>query len=178
MDEPSASQSAALRVLQIISGALMAGVVSFGVAVLAMSAQAGAGVLPSTMVTYLSLGAVVLGVLASYLLPSKIVEQLLRKIAARAAPPIASAGTSPADYDLAQLLGVKTTAHVVGFALLEGPAFLGILAYLLERQALAFAAPTVALALMAVKFPTADRLADWLGEQRRRIDELRILPRR
>jgi len=78
-----------------------------------------------------------------------------------------------AENDLIQLLGLKQTILIVTMALFEGPAFLGCIALLIERQLYVVAVPLSALAGMALNFPTRHSVRDWLETSARRVLELR-----
>jgi hypothetical protein len=62
---------------------------------------------------------------------------------------------------------------IVGLALLEGTAFLGILAYLIEAQPLALGVTGIAILCMLLKFPTRSRVQAWLERQTEQLTELR-----
>jgi hypothetical protein len=78
-----------------------------------------------------------------------------------------------AESDLVQLLGLKQTTLIVTLALFEGPAFFGCIALLIEQQLYVIAVPLVALAGMALNFPTRHSIRNWLEIKARRVLELR-----
>jgi hypothetical protein len=62
---------------------------------------------------------------------------------------------------------------MIGLALLEGAAFLGCIAYLLEARPLALGVVVVAITPMLVNFPTEARVRAWLERQADQLAELR-----
>ncbi len=60
---------------------------------------------------------------------------------------------------------MRQTTLIVGLAPLEGTAFLGCIAYLIEANPLALAVVGVAVCLMLYKFPTEGRVRTWLEQQ-------------
>src|SRR5207237_8078997 len=73
----------------------------------------------------------------------------------------------------AKLMGLRMATLIVGLAMLEGTAFFGCIAYLLEAHPLALAVVGVAVVLMLCKFPTEARGRAWLERQADRLNELR-----
>ena len=72
-----------------------------------------------------------------------------------------------------KLVNWRQVSQIVGYALLEGTAFLGIIAYLVEDHVLALAVTGFCLLLMITTFPTRDRLNQWLDQQMDQLRELR-----
>jgi hypothetical protein len=73
-------------------------------------------------------------------------------------------------------LGLLTTAQtvmIITFSLLEGPGFLGCIAFLLEGQLWVLAVPGCSMALQLVKFPTELRVESWINEQLATLRQLR-----
>jgi len=115
---------------------------------------------------------VICGSLA-FVIPSIQTHSALQRIAADSwqIPP----GTDPKAFatDDAKLLAVRQVTLLIGLALLEGVAFMGCIAYLLEGQTLALGVIGVAVALMLCKFPTENRVRAWLERQIEALEELR-----
>ena len=65
---------------------------------------------------------------------------------------------------------------IVGLALLEGSAFMALLAYLLEGQTWVLGLAAGVLALMAVRFPTRASVLAWLERQADALAALRDSP--
>jgi hypothetical protein len=72
---------------------------------------------------------------------------------------------SPRQVDAA-LLATYTTRLILSCALLEGPGFFVLVAYMLEGQWFAVAVAAVLLGALASKFPTMNGVQQWLDTQR------------
>jgi hypothetical protein len=57
---------------------------------------------------------------------------------------------------------VYQTLLIIACALCEGPGFFCLIAYLVERQPLALGGAAVAAALIAIRFPTTERVRSWV----------------
>ena len=167
-----------LRVMQIIATALLLGVVIFLAIVLflVLVQNNGAGMAPAGNVPMLSIVAVVLLIVQAplaLLFPAFLTRNALRQIASGAWR--SPAGTDSANFgtDASKLLAARQTMMIIGLALLEGAALFGCIAYLLEAQPYTLAVVLVALLLMLVNFPTAERVRTWLERQIDQLAELR-----
>jgi hypothetical protein len=109
----------------------------------------------------------------AFVLPDVLTRAALRKVATGTLPIPPRA--NPADYRSVpgQLLGVYQTSLIVGLALLEGTAFMGSIAFLLEAVPLAAGVTGLALLMMLLKFPTRRGVHDWLERQADRLAEIR-----
>lgn len=151
--------------MQIIAGALPMGlVVFFGIVLFLVYGQAGPPrQLPALpMVSLIAVVFVIMSGSMSLVVPHFLTLAELRRRAA-----------SPGDGDVIALLNVKQTTLIVGLALLEGPAFLGLIAFLVERQPLVLIVPGLCLAAMLMRFPTENSVRNWLESAGRRVLELR-----
>jgi len=177
---------ARIRVVQIIVGALMAGVVVFAGYVIfcaptnqAAGPAAGAPAAPvaAAPTPVLSIAAVAIfaaALLMWAIVPNRLADAQVAKIAAGTWTPQASESGPPrAMTDSEKLLAVFTTKATIAAALLEGPAFLGSAAYMIERHAFTLGVAAWAVALMVITFPTRDRVVGWLEKQQAFIDETR-----
>jgi hypothetical protein len=64
--------------------------------------------------------------------------------------------------DAPELLPAFMTGQIVRLAMLEGAAFLNLIAYMLEGKALSLAAAAVLVLLMIAAYPTEGRVRGWL----------------
>ena len=167
-----------LRVMQIVAGALILGVVVFlGVVLFVVHGRnGGQGVMPAQPLPVISLMAVamlaVCGPLA-FVIPAVVTKTALRQILSGAWRP--PAGTDPVMSATVggQLMGVRQTTLILGMALLEGTAFLGCVAYMSEARPFALAVVGVAILLMLCKFPTEAGVRAWLVRQADTLASLR-----
>lgn len=167
-----------LRVMQIIAGALLLGVLTFlAIALFLVSGRpqgaAGGTADGLPVISVLAVMLLVVDAPLAFVVPSFLMRSAVRRIASGAwqAPP----GSDPAAFasDAAKLLTVRQTALIIGLALLEGVAFFACIAYLLEAQPFVLAVVLVAVALMLVNFPTEGRVRAWLERQADLLAELR-----
>jgi hypothetical protein len=159
-----------LRVMHITAGALLMGVVAFlGIALYIVQVQNnGQGMNPPQNLPIVTLVAVAfLALIAplAFIVPSIMTRSALRRILAGkwTPPPGADAGMYAGGG--AKLWAVHQSTMIVGLALLEGSAFLGGIAYLLEAQPLTLGVVGVAIVLMLCQFPTEQRVRAWLERQ-------------
>jgi hypothetical protein len=75
--------------------------------------------------------------------------------------------------DTAKLLAAYQRKIVVGGALLEGSAFVLLVAYVCEKQSFALALAGFAALLMIAATPTRRRARAWIERQLLRIDQIR-----
>ena len=66
---------------------------------------------------------------------------------------------------MAKLASVYQTQLMLGAVLTEGPAFLALIAYLLEGSPLALGAALALLVALIARFPTRARLEHWIEQQ-------------
>jgi hypothetical protein len=169
-----------LRTMQIVAGTLLMGVVVFvGIALyLVLVQHNGQGIAapPNPNLPALSVLAVaMLGINATlaFVIPRRLTRLALRRILSGTWP--IRPGIPPTTYATgrAKLMALLQTEMIVGLALLEGSAFLGCTAYMLEAQTLILGVPAVVVVLMVCRFPTEGRVRGWLVRQAEMLNELR-----
>jgi hypothetical protein len=168
-----------LRTLQVIHGAMAAGVI-FAIGILTfVRYQQGKSLVTADHLTPLllvALGLFAVNVPLSFWFPAVVLHAQLSRIAAGTWQPPQSPGGPPRTgpwTDEAKLMAGRLTAHIIGLALLEGSAFLSCIVVFLEGQALALALAGAALLLILARFPTEGRIRAWLSEQTDRLAQLR-----
>jgi hypothetical protein len=165
-----------IRTLQIICGALAAGVVTFLVVVLVINGPPNAAAAPGVL-TYLSGGFFLVMLVVSIIVPRSIVQSQIAHIACGTWKPPEQL---PANYDVsaesAKLLMAYQTHMIVRLALLESAGFFALVAYLSEGHWLALAVAICALALLLSQFPTRGRVENWSEYARSRMQEIRQWP--
>lgn len=145
------------RATQIVAGALMVGIITFGgvVAFLTLQGEQGLAVVPG-LLTYLAVGIFAVMIVVSIALPQVTVAQAIRKIAA----------DKPGDWRKA-LVPVFLSKTVLSKAVLEGAAFCNLVVFLLERHWMTIAVVIVILMLMAVTFPSQTQFESWAEQVQR-----------
>jgi hypothetical protein len=165
-----------LRLLQFMVAAMITGAVVFAVIAVVVGLQRGGDPdvpMGTPFLSYIALAFFVIELAAWAVFPRRLADRGVAAIAAGTWTP--GPESNPADYagDDAKLLAVLQTKTLAASALMEGAAFLGCIAYLVEGQAIALAATAGAVLVMAATFPTLGRLRGWLETQRARVEELR-----
>lgn len=167
-----------LRGLQVIVSALVAGALSFLIITTFMAPSIGAEpatetTQESSLILYIALAATALAIMARMVVPSAI-ETAGRH--ALAAEPSTHPGTPAArSYLDGQLLALYQRRMIVAAAMIEGPAFLLITAYMLEHSKFAMIAAVVMIVIIALHIPTQARASSWLSQQRKLVEEERAL---
>jgi hypothetical protein len=163
--------------MQIVAGALLIGVGTFLAIVLylVLVQNGGRGNLPPNnlpIVTFI--GAAMIATLGpmSFLIPGIMTQSALPRIATGRWPP---AGANSAVYatDGAKLMALYQTTMIVGYAMVEGAAFMGCMAYLLDGNWLALVVVAVAVGLMLARFPTEGRVRSWVERQTEALARMR-----
>jgi hypothetical protein len=156
-----------LRVLQIIAATLLAGVLTFLVVVIVLVQQRGQGLGQpgDPVVTYVALAFFVTQVGVWAFLPASLARKRVLDLAAT------TAARGPGAAPAGELLAVFQTKTIISYAMLEGVAFFGCIAYLLEGDVLALAVVAAPVLLMLLTFPTRPRVLSWLGQQQARLEE-------
>lgn len=159
-----------LRVMQIIGGALIFGVLSFGgVACFLVFSQMRGAAQPggpdggANILVYMSAGMAFLNVVLSVVVPNAIANSGVQAVAKKAQD-----GTSTGPKELfGRLLGVAQTRMIIAMALIEGAAFFGLIAFIQTKSLIPLAIVGGLLFVMAIHFPTKMKLARWLEDQQR-----------
>lgn len=160
-----------LRIMQIIAGALIVGVLSFaGVASFVVfrmpqAAPPAARQNATDVLMYLGLAGAVLMVVASFSIPNLLANAMVKGIAK-----MAQSSTASGSKELfGRLLMAAQTRMIVALALIEGAAFFNLVAFIVTRSLIPPAVVAGLLAVMAIHFPTKIKLARWLEEQQRAL---------
>ncbi|HWE38596.1 MAG TPA: hypothetical protein VG406_18640 [Isosphaeraceae bacterium] len=153
-----------LRQCQIIIAALIAGVTLFAALDLLVLSQLGKAAATS-MLSWVAVGSTAFWAALAWLVPRLIADRVVRD---RAEVP-----RGPGDLD--RLLAGFRAKTVVAGALLEGPVFFALIAYMIERSPIALAAAAPALLYLMLQFPTRPALEAWLDDQLWRLDQRRQL---
>ena len=161
-------------VMQIIAFALIMGVVTFlgVVCFLVYGQQGGKGTSGGEGLPMISIVSVVMFVSCvgvSLVLPGVILRQAHAQLAAN----IPRGDANAEERKVAALLSLRQTGLIVGLALLEGAAFMGCIAFLVEAQVFTLAIVAIAIFLMLLRFPLESSLRARVHEDLERINSLR-----
>ena len=176
-EEERAFLARATLTMQIIVGSLASGVVMFSAVALFLATQQPKPVPDVPLLTYMSIAAAPAAILAALTIPGLIMRNQRQAIAAgRPTLKAGSIGGTPlaeAEQSLGPFMGGYQTALIVRSAILEGPAFFCLMAYMLEGQAVSLVAAGVLLLFILSGMPTRSRVEEAIQRQRRAVDELR-----
>lgn len=170
-------KSGVVRTLQIIVLALAAGVLLFALVAFFLP---GGGLKPWDANAWVSLLMAVISLTmipARMFMPALIAQAGRRSIASGAGEPVERRSGEPSlpDTEEGKLLSVYTTQTIFGSAILEGAAFLNLVAFFLEGQLYSLILGLLLLAGLLAGVPTLHSLESWLERQLRRIQETRDL---
>jgi hypothetical protein len=133
------------RILQVVIGALIFGVLVFGGFVIATQLNQPPN---GTTLSSMAVGMAALNVLLHVVIPQLIERAALKN--------------QSVDFNVESVLRVFFTRTVIACALLEGAAFTSIAAVMIEHQYWVFGVTAVLLVLMLVQFPSRTRVEQWL----------------
>jgi hypothetical protein len=171
--EESGTQFAGqVRVLQIIVGAVALGPVTYLGVVLATAAQPNPDAAADEFLTYVACGLAVAAVAAWFVVPPLVTTRFRRQVAAGTWPP--QQADSPASApvtDASKLCSVYIVRTIIAVAILEGAAFLQVLAYQKEGNYLALGPAVLLTTMIALHLPTRTRVAEWVERQLVRLSE-------
>jgi hypothetical protein len=150
--------TARVRVMRIIMIAYLTGVTVFAAISLVLGNRQAPPAVPVVTYTAIAFGAVLL--LASAIVPNIVVTTARRKMNRE----------SPGGIPIERWCDVYQTRLIVGAAMLIGPTFLFLIAYLIESNPLNFLAIVFIIALL-MKFPTRSGIERWIEEQRQLCEQ-------
>lgn len=176
-DDGKAVVAQATLTMQIIVGALAAGVILFFLVTLFVTAGEEAEPPEMLLLTYMSLAVAPAAILVALLFPGVLIRsQRETMLADVATPPAGPADGSPAQdahSKLMRLIGGYQTALIIRSAILEGAAFFALIAYMLEGQTWILLVVGVLMLFLLSGIPTRSRVVDFIDQEQRVIEELR-----
>ena len=162
MGQPSIDQPARVRVLQIISFALMQGVLLFGGVVIWLTLEDKPDSMP--FLVWVGLAFAVMAVVMRTILGNFLPTGFRRGIDRTVWDELSSTKQDE------QLIGHMQTKQIIELALLEGAAFMNLMFYMMEKQTISLIVAGVLLGLMAVAFPTGSKVDHWVDTQKQLIN--------
>ena len=163
-----------LRIMQIIAGALIAGVLSFaGVASFIVLGQApvvkpaGQPEGVNQVLPFIAIGVTLLNGILSFIVPNLISRGGVNGVAK-----LVEDGTlSDPKELLGRLLSVAQTKTIVALALVEGAAFFVLIGVIVSKSFDMLIVVGASFCFMTAHFPTKLRVARWLEEQQRALGQ-------
>ncbi len=152
-----------VRGMQIIAGALMAGVLFFLGLVLTVKQGDVFNFNPPGFITIIAAGFGFLMIVNHIVIPRIIGSSQLKQVA--------SQGFEEADEAtrIDQVVGVYRSQMIIGLALLEGAAFFNLIALMTEKSGFSLCVAMVLFALMTLRFPTRDKVSFWVQDKLREL---------
>lgn len=176
-NEERAFLAQATQTMQIIVGALAAGVVLFFLVTLVVAANGERQVPETPLISYMAIAATPMAILMALIVPGVVMRSHREAIVAGNATSqeeAASVPPLPAEEEkLLPLMGGYQTALILRTAILEGAAFLCLTAYMLEGQAWVLIGAGLLLLFMLAAMPTRSRVEDAIERERQAANELR-----
>lgn len=178
----------AIMTLRIIVLALATGVVAFAIAAIVIRMQQAAAPANDAdgLLTILGIAAAPVAFLLSRFLPILIVAKARGQIASGQygvpAEPSSRETTGPQSSlvqlgDDGKLFTVYQTKTIIAAALLDGAAFLNIVAFLLGGSPIALGLGLLLALAIASLFPRVSRVVEWIEGERRLMAEEKLLAR-
>jgi hypothetical protein len=166
------------RTLQIIVGAMAAGVLFFvAIVVFALPNAAQARAADSQpLITYVAVGMSVAIGAAWLVVPSAVVRRMRETLVSGSSKEWGIVKHMPnADQigDAIPLAAIYQTGMIIRVALLEGTAFLAAVAYMLERQPIALILVGVLWLMIVSHIPTVSRVESWVDSELASLPQLR-----
>ena len=150
-----------LQTMRIIVLALVMGLATFtGIAVFIGQSQEPTGAFVLTLVAPIFF---LVTVGFSFMMPILMEKQFLQ----------ASMKSGKGHLSAQELAMLFQSRLVVSAALVEGPGFLGCIAYIVEHRPLVLVIPALAISLLLLKIPSADQLGAFIENKQRDFEDLR-----
>lgn len=163
-----------VRTQQIIVGALAAGVWMFLAVALVLFLGEPKNEGDEPFLSYLGIGFAVLALVAWGIVPEMIGRRMRELIVAGKADRLTPKPIGSSDLgDVGPLGGIYQLRVILGAAILEGAAFLNLVAYMIEQQMFNVAVAGALAAVIMASIPTYVRLENWVQSELTTIDQLR-----
>lgn len=141
------------RTAQIIAFALITGVLVFA-AIAYFVAKGKPAAFP--IVSYMGVGFAVINLTMRFVVPAYLVSMQKRSLAGATEPDLTNS-----------LAGLYQTKMIIGMALLEGAAFINLVAYIVEKQIWSFGVVGALVLVMVASFPTQWKIENWVEDMKR-----------
>ena len=161
--------------MQIIVGALAAGVLIFLGIVVFQAWLDERGPADNSLITYIAAGYAVFAVIASIIVPYVIAGSMRQSLIdprTPTSPQTNDPGTGEL-ADIGPLAQMYQTLLIIRAAIIEGAAFFCLVAYMLERQSIGLIIAAVLLLMLFALIPTLSRLESWVENELVNAEQLR-----
>jgi hypothetical protein len=113
----------------------------------------------SPMLALVGAGMAVMAVVVRFIVPTIIVNGAKARLKEASATDV-----------MAQLAGLYQTKMIVGMAILEGAAFVNLIAYMTEKQFWSYGIVAFLVGVMAISFPSQGQFEGWAEEMKRDLN--------
>lgn len=141
------------RVSQIITAALIGGVICFSIAAYFMTNE---GEARFPIVSMVAAGVAGVNATLQFVVPQIMVSSQTAKLSGKAEPELSQG-----------LAALYQSKLIVGMALLEGAALFNLVAYMSDGQVWTFGVVAALLAIMAIRFPSQGKFEEWATDLKR-----------
>lgn len=161
MAQPSTDHPGQIKTLQIITFALIQGVVVFAAVAFFISQgkEQKEGVL-----VWVALGIAIMAIVVRTVLGGFLTSALRNGLDRTVWDEL------PEQKKDSRLIGQFQTKHIIECALLEGAAFFNLVIYIIERNMISLGVAAVLLMLMAMAFPGGSKVDHWVENQKQLIN--------
>jgi len=167
IDPQTALPIGEVRRLQIITAALLVGVLGFAAVSILQHSRLKAPVAAAIPLAITAGAVFAMSFLMSILIPAVIEAAQFRRIVQ-----VIKSGNRLSSEQLAlNILRMKFASHVVALAMLEMPAFIGLMSFMMGGPMLVLGAPAMSVLLMLARFPTETKLRAWMTRQAEKLAE-------
>jgi len=170
----------AVLTLRMILFALASGVVTFGgfVIWMQMNGKLDQADEAGQSMTLIALGFAPVALVASRIVPSLMVRNARRQIAAGTFQLSRNVAAFLSELgDVGKLFSIHQTKTIVSGAILEGAAFLGVIAYMFGGSLIVLGMSVLLVGAILILFPSVPSVMEWIEEQMRLIEEEKNLAR-
>jgi hypothetical protein len=168
-----------IRTIQIITAALTAGALMFFLIVVAMGLGNAPAQAATPFITYVALGFTVMNLGVRQFVPSAVADAARRKLVEerrQSGRPARYANVATAEVidratDANRLCGVYQTKTIISAAIVEGAAFLAMVAYQIEHWWPGLALAIALIVGLALHIPSQSRVEHWVEDQLRLAEQ-------
>lgn len=178
-DEEKALLARVTKTMQIIVGALAAGIVSFFVIVLAITTSNPPKPPDTPMLSYMAVVAAAVACVAAMFIPGIVLrsqrQAILNRRPALETDRRGGQPVSEAERNLMPYVHGCQTALIIRSAILEGAAFFCLIAYMQEGLNWGVICAFVLLLIILAGMPTRSRVEETIEREQRAVEELRLM---
>jgi len=162
--------SSTVRTMQLITVGLVMGIAMFATVTIVARSQPDGEAPNSMMLTTIALGFAVVMILARTVVPRMIATTIVNGMVKGKSSPFLPASANRPDAPIEKrFVAAYQTTLIIGHAMVEAPAFLLLVSFMLEGQWVAFGGGAAMALLMLAGFPTLSGVSAWIEQQQVRL---------